>query len=120
MIKRVVRYEEIILDSNFKRFARPLRNDASGLFGFFLNGNAAARAPVSRANATRLQPFTDKIDVVAETYTVAFQANNQPFAAAAAAFPSEASAQEYLNQKIRVDSALADVLHVIPGHEAAA
>jgi hypothetical protein len=120
MIKRVVRYEEIVLDSNFKRFARPLRNYSSSLFTFFLNGNAVARAPVSRATATRLQPFTDKIDLVAETYTVAFQANNQPLAADAAAFPSEASAREYLNQKIQADSALADVLHVIPGHEAAA
>lgn len=120
MVKRVVRYEEIILDSNFKRFARPVRNYTGSLFNFFLNGNAAARATVSRTSAVRLQPFAEKIDLVAETYTVAFQANNQPVAAEGATFPSEASAEEYLRQRIQADGALADQLHVIPGHEVAA
>jgi hypothetical protein len=120
MVKRVVRYEEIILDTNFKRFARPVRSYTGSLFNFFLNGNAVARANVSQATKARLQPFTAKIDVAAETYTVAFQATNRAFAADAATFHSEASAREYLTRQIDADSRLADALHVIPSHEAAA
>ena len=67
-VKRVGRYEEFILDSNLHALRVAGAHDAGSLFNFFLNGNAAARATVSRANATRLQRFTEKIDLVAEMY----------------------------------------------------
>lgn len=67
-----------------------------------------------------MQPFDDRIDVAEETYTVAFQATNTPESTAAAAFHSEASAREYMNQRIAADPALADELHVIPSFERAA
>jgi hypothetical protein len=120
MIKRIVRYEEIIIDSNFKRFARNFSAYVSSLFNFFMSGNAASRSAVSQATKTRMQPFAEKIHVAAETYTVAFQATNKPFAAETVAFHSEASAREYLNKKIAGDGGLADVIHVIPSYEKAA
>jgi Family of unknown function (DUF6603) len=120
MVKRIVRYEQIIIDTNFKRFAKRFRNYFGSLFTFFLNGNAVARAEVSQASKTRLQPFADKIDVAAETYTVAFQSTNKPFATDTTSFHSEASAREYLNRKVAEDGSLADVIHVIPSYEKAA
>jgi hypothetical protein len=120
MVKRVVRYEEIILDINFKRAARPLRSHGGKLFDFFVKGNAVSRATVSQASKSRLQPFAAKIELVAETYTVALQATNQPFATDGVTFQSEASAREFLARQIDADSRFADLLHVIPSHEIAA
>jgi hypothetical protein len=120
MVRRVVRYEEIILDTNFKRAARPLRSYNGKLFNFFLNGNAASRAPVSQANKSRLSPFAAKVEVLAETYTVALQATNQPFATDGVTFHSDASAREFLARQIEADSRFADLLHVIPSHEVSA
>jgi hypothetical protein len=120
MIKRIVRYEEIIIDSNFKRFARRFSAYVGSLFNFFLSGNATARSSVSQATKAKMQPFAEKIGVAPETYTVAFQATNKPFAAETTTFHSEASAREYLKQQIAADGALADVIHVIPSYERAA
>jgi hypothetical protein len=79
-----------------------------------------ARSDLSRHSKRALQPFDDKITVTDETYTVAFQSNNQAFAAEAVSFHSEASARDYLSRKVTEDAALADALHVIPNYERAA
>jgi len=120
MVKRIVRYEEIIIDSNFKRFTRSFFNFAGVLFNFFLGGNSMARSELSQATKKKYQPFEDKVEVSSETYTVAFQATNQPHTAGAASFHSEASAREYLRQQVDTDPNLADTLHVIPSYERAA
>jgi hypothetical protein len=120
MVKRVVRYEEIIIDSNFKRFARRFRDYFGVLFNFFMNGAAVSRCELSKAAKTKLQPFEDKIGVVNENYTVAFQANNKAFKAEAASFHSEASARDYMKSRIAADPTLVDTIHVIPSYEKAA
>lgn len=120
MVKRIVRYEEIIIDNNFKRFARRFRSYSGVLFEHFLAGNSAARSEVSHASKRRLQPFEEKIAVSDDTYAVAFQSNNQTYAAEAGTFRSEASARDYLSRKIAEDHTLADTLHVIPSSERAA
>jgi hypothetical protein len=120
MVKRVVRYEEIIIDSNFKRFQRRFRDYFGVLFDFFLRGAAVTRCELSMAARTRLQPFEEKIAVNDETYTVAFQSDNKAVAPEAAAFRSEASAREYLRRMVDRDASLADTLHVIPSYEKAA
>ncbi len=119
-VKRVARYEEIIIDSNFKRFARRFSAYVGSLFTFFLRGNATARSAVSHATKAGRQPFAEVIGVTAETYAVTFQATNQAFAADTVAFHSEASAHDYVRRKVAEDAALADVIHVIPSHERAA
>ena len=119
-MKRVARYEEIIIDSNFKRFARRFSAYVGSLFTFFLRGNATARSAVSHATKAGRQPFAEVIGVTAETYAVTFQATNQAFAADTVAFHSEASAHDYVRRKVAEDAALADVIHVIPSHERAA
>ena len=61
MVKRIVRYEEIIIDSNFKRFQRRFRNYFGVLFNFFLNGAAVTRSNLSQAVQTKYKPFEEKI-----------------------------------------------------------
>ncbi len=120
MVKRVVRYEEIIIDSNFKRFARRFRDYIGVLFNFFMHGAAVTRCELSKAAKSKLVPFDDKIGVVTDSYTVAFQSNNKAFSAEAASFHSEASARDFMNSRIGADPTLADTIHVIPSYEKAA
>jgi hypothetical protein len=120
MIKRVVRYEEIIIDSNFKRFQRRFSGFFGTLFEFFLGGNSASRCELSQTTKQQLQPFAEKIEIQTETYTVAFQSNNRAFAADSVSFLSEASARDYRNRKIAADTSLAEEIHVIPSFEMAA
>jgi hypothetical protein len=120
MVKRVVRYEEIIIDNNYKRFTRRYFRFIGVLFNHFLAGSAVTKSSLSQAAKTKLQPFTEKIETKTETFTVAFQANNQAYAADSIAFHSEASAREYMNQRIAEDPSLTDEVHVIPSFERAA
>lgn len=115
MVKRIVRYEEIILDSNFKRFARRFFVFSSTLFNFFLNGASIAKSDLSQATQAQFQPFEEKIDVHAETFTVAYQSNNQAYAEDS--FASEASARDFLRREVAKDANLAETLHVIPSYE---
>mgnify|MGYP001220288192 CR=1 FL=1 len=120
MVRRAIRYEEIIIDSNFKRFSMRFRGYFGVLFNFFLNGAAVTKCEISRATKKKLQPFDDKIAVQTESYTVAFQSNNKAFSSDATTFHSEASARDYLNNQIAVDPSLAEQIHVIPSFEKAA
>ena len=120
MVKRVVRYEEIIIDTNYKRFQRRFVGFVSALFHLFLNGNAIARSELSRANQRKLKPFEEKITVNRETWSVALQANNQAYSADSVSFHSEASARDFMERQINVNASLVDVIHVVPGVERAA
>jgi hypothetical protein len=120
MARRVILYEEIIIDSNFKRFSRRFRAFSGVLFEFFLNGSAVTRCELSQAATKKLKPFDDKIELKTDTYTVAFQANNKAVSSEAIAFHSEASARDYLKSQVTADPALADQIHVIPSFERAA
>jgi hypothetical protein len=117
MVKRIVRYEEIIIDNNFKRFQRRFRGIFGTLFTLLLDGNAVSRSQLSQSTKKRLQPFAEKIEVKTETYIVALQSNNRAFAADSVLFHSEASARDYMNRKVADDASLADEIHVIPSFE---
>ncbi|MBV9493729.1 MAG: hypothetical protein JOZ54_05755 [Acidobacteria bacterium] len=119
MVKRIVRYEQIVFDTN-ERATTPFFNLAGGLFAHFLGGAAIAKSALSQARKDKLDPFEEKVEVSSETYTVAFQADNRAFTAEAGEFRSEASAREFLRQRIDEDPNLADALHVIPSFERAA
>lgn len=117
MVKRRVRYEEIIVDTNYKRFVRRLTDLAAQLFAFFLQGSAVARSEVSMASYAATHPFADVVRTEPEGFTVAHQATNQAFASDAVAFASEASARVYLADRLADDPTLAESLHVIPEFE---
>jgi hypothetical protein len=120
MVRRNIRYEEIIVDSNFKRFARPFSGYAGSLFDFFTRGASVARNELSHATNIKRQPTNAAFAVIGDTYAVAFAATNQAVANEAIAFPTESSAREYMRRRIAADGSLADALHVIPTVERAA
>lgn len=120
MVKRNVRYEEIVVDSNFKRFARPFSGYAGSLFNFFARGGSSARTELSQATRLARQPGHTAVAMTGETFTVAFAANNRAVDDEAAAFPTETSAREYMARRIAADRSLAEALHVIPTVEKAA
>lgn len=117
---RNVRYEEIIIDNNFKRYQRRFFLFASTLFSFFVRGAAVSRISVSVAVANKLQPFNEKISVAPEGFGVAFQSTNKPVSAATTSFASEALARSYLADLKASDPGLAGTLHVLPSFEIAA
>jgi len=119
MTRRSIRYEEIIIDTNFRRFVRPLRRLLGVLFGQWLRGNAVTRTTVSQAYRRQVKPFgQDVIQVKGDAYTVAFNDTNQPFSSEAVTFDSEALAREFLNRQVAETPALGQALHVIPQFEA--
>jgi hypothetical protein len=114
-VRRVVRYEQIIVDSFYKRRRRRLTPFAGGLFRHFLAENAASVSVLSEKHRTEVQPFDDVIQVDAEEFAVAGVLDN----VSTAYFASEALAVEHLEELIAADPARADELHVIPAFEAA-
>jgi len=120
LVKRIVRYEQIILDTNAVALVTRFFLLAIALFTHFLKGDAVAKSELSQASKTKLSPFAEKVSVGAETYAVVFQSDNKPLSGAPAIFSSEASAREYLSQKVAADPNAADTLHVIPSFEKAA
>ncbi len=115
-VKRIVRYEEVILDNNFKRFPRRFRIFNGTLFEHFLGGSSVARSTLSQAARQKLQPFADKVTIGAPGYTVALTSNNQAFSTSAT-FTSSTMANDFMAGAVRADPTLADALHVIPQHE---
>lgn len=115
-VKRIVRYELIVIDTNYKRFIRRFFNFFSGaLFTHFLKGNAVAKSSLSYKTKKQLQPFDDKIKVVQGAYAVANVMNNTSFASTI--FNSEAQAREFMQQQVTANPNLHESLHVIPQHE---
>lgn len=124
-VRRVIRYETIIIDTAFRRHVRSFFNFfVSGyavlnefFFTHFLNGNAAAKSVHSQHYKKRMQPFDDVIEVQPNLYSVVSTTDNQPVEATATAFTSQAQAQEHLNRQIAAGTATASSLHVVPNSE---
>lgn len=113
-VKRVVRYEKIIIDTYFKRFVQNLFPWLGTLFNLFLGGNAAALSAISKKREKQLKPFAEKVEIGRTLYAVARSEDNSPFGEQAVEFTSQAQAQEFLKQQIASDGNLAKQLHVIP------
>ena len=121
-VRRVIRYESIIIDNNFKRHVKSffaffaagyaVLNDF--LFTHFLTGSAVTQSIHSQHQKKRLQPFEEVIETKPHLYSVVSTADNRPHGTAASAFASQAQAQEYMEQQTRSGSAMAGDLHVIP------
>lgn len=101
-VRRQIAYEVTIID---KEPAKPLLKglrfmQTDALFAHFLNGNHVTQSVLSASYKKKLEPFADKMDLVREGYTVAFQNNNKSFNSSAS-FASELEANTYLNEQIR-------------------
>lgn len=115
-VKRVVRYESIIIDNNYKRFVRKFLNFIPALFGLFLNGGAVTKSELSFAAKKQKGLMNEKIEIKPNSYAVAFNDNNLAMSGAVN-FTSHAKAQEYMNAQIKNDRTLSGSLHVIPSAE---
>jgi hypothetical protein len=113
-VKRVLRYEQIIIDTHYKRYVRKFHIWIGALFELFLNGNAVSLSVLSNKQKQKLQPFADKINVGKPLYSVAFNHDNTAYDNQSANFTSQVQAQEYMKQQIAKDANLAQQLHVIP------
>jgi hypothetical protein len=116
MVKRVIRYEEIIIDNNFTRFVKRFSTFVGILFNHFMAGASVSKSSLSQSYQEKLQPFADKIAVQPANYVVAFQATNTAFQTTES-FTSQASANDFMQQQITLDPNMSDALHVIPTHE---
>jgi hypothetical protein len=116
VVKRIARYEQIIIDTNFKRFAKKFRNYSGVLFDHFLKGNAISKSTLSVKYKQQMQPFKETIKAGMDNFAVAFTDNNKAYKDEAV-FTSVFAAQDYLAQAITTDPGLTDSLHVIPHAE---
>ncbi|MBP6826426.1 MAG: hypothetical protein KA165_07695 [Saprospiraceae bacterium] len=119
LAKRRVRYEQIIIDNNFKRFRRRFKSFTSKFFGHFLNGAAVTKSDLSKHYKSQLDPFVDekKVKVQDSTYTVAFAENNKAFSAQSVSFASETQAHQFIQEQVAAQPELHEALHVIPAWE---
>jgi hypothetical protein len=116
---RTLRYEEVIVDTSYRRVVRVLVEVGSRLFQHLVAGASVSLSPFSRAEAARRKPFADTVTVRATGYGVAYQTDNTPVAAEAV-FESEALAREYLRARVDADPNNAARMHVLPQCELAA
>lgn len=115
-VKRIIRYEEIIIDNNYLRFVQRFRLDLASLFTHFLKGASISQSSLSKAYKSKLKPYDEAIVAREEAYVVAFQQNNKAVGVQAV-FSSEAQARDYMSQMIGADPSMADAVHVIPQFE---
>jgi len=118
MTRRAISYSVTIID---KEPQKPLPRGKfypaiAGLFHPFLSGAAAARSTLSYQLKSQLRPYSDKIAVGQEGYTVSNTSDNKPFNSASR-FSSEAMARDYMNSQMQGSPALVGSIHVLPGSE---
>jgi hypothetical protein len=116
VVKRIARYEQIIIDTNFKRFAKKFRNYSGTLFEHFLRGNAVAKSSLSVKSKQQMQPFKDTIKAGSDSFSVAFSDTNKAYKDDAV-FTSVFAAEDYMARAVATDPALAGSVHVIPNAE---
>jgi len=119
LAKRRVRYEQIIIDNNFKRFQRRFWRFTDKFFGHFLNGAAVTKSDLSKHYKSQLDPFMDepKVKVKDTGFTVAFTENNKAFNSQSMRFANETLANQFIQQQVAANPALHEALHVIPNYE---
>jgi hypothetical protein len=120
LAKRRVRYEQIIIDSNYLRFRRRFKVFTRGFFDHFLKGAAVTQSTLSKHYKSQLDPFVDqdKMRVADSGFAVVHTENNQVFSAQSY-FASEAQASQYIATQVAQNPELHDALHVVPQYEAA-
>lgn len=118
MVRKKVQYELMMVD---KVPEKPLQQgvfflQTGVLFANFLQGNSIAKSVLSKSHTEKLGAHKEKLKVLEEGYTVAFQANNKSINHNAT-FASEMMAQTYLQEQISREPALKKEIHVIPNYE---
>ena len=119
-ITRPVRFDLTVVDAK----SVPARNKffphSRAMFTNFLASNSAGQSVLSANFRGLTRPNDGSIAVSDETFAVALQSSNQVIHPEAAAFLSQAKAQDYIAQAVAADPSLEGSLHVIPRFEVAA
>lgn len=115
-VRRVVRYEEVVIDNRFRRRRFRFQPLAAGLFDHFLGGASVARSPMSQAQRLLRDPHDDAIAMVEPGYVVASRVDNTDLAGTT--FTSQAAAMDHLTALSAANPNLG--AHVIPSYEAGA
>jgi hypothetical protein len=118
MARRNISYSITIID---KEPQKPLPKGKfypaiATLFHRFLSGSSVARSSLSNQVKSQLSPFTDKIALGTEGYTVSNTSDNRAFNPKSQ-FSSEATARDYMQQQLAANPSLAGSLHVLPSSE---
>jgi uncharacterized protein DUF6603 len=124
-VRRVIRYETIIIDNNFKRHVKRFFGFLSVgyaalnelLFIHFLAGSAVTKSPQSQHQKKRLQPFDEVITIEPNLYSIVSSTDNQPTSSAMTTFSSQAEAEQHLEDQVRSSATKAGILHVVPNSE---
>ena len=119
-ISNNVRYDLTIIDTSFRSLSKRFFVLVGSLFTHFLNGSSVARSQLSAYRQAQTQPWTGKVTVSPESFAVALVADNTVYHPEAAAFTSQAAANDYLARAVANDPNLADTIHAIPHFEVAA
>lgn len=117
VVRRNVRYEQIVLDTNYRRLRERFTVYVSKLFNHFLNVNAVSQSALSRRTRMEGNPATAVITVQGERYAVVSLETNLPVEDAAAGFDSDGEAREYLRAWQERDPAGAAAAQVIPARD---
>jgi hypothetical protein len=115
--KRIARYEQIIIDNNFKRGRFRFRALIGGLFTHFLAGNAMARSANSARSKSLAKPFEDKVKLGATGYAVVNLTDNSALGSQADSYGSRARAEQAIKDEITANPRLAGQIHVVRAHE---
>jgi hypothetical protein len=117
MIKRRVRYEQHIIDTDFQPQIFPFFDIPVSFFVHFIGGTAITKSELSHSFKKKVQPFDDQITIPGVGFTVANMTDNRPLNEEARHFTSEAMAREYMRQCVKSDPKMAGSLHVISQYE---
>lgn len=116
-VKRLVRYETKIVDTNFKQHLIKFFAFVSTLFKHFLVGSAVTKSELSYNYKNQKNLFNDKIKVKPESYSIAFNENNKRYSDETTSFSSYAAANAFMQAEIEKNPNLEESLHVIPNFE---
>jgi hypothetical protein len=113
LVRKKVKYETTIIDKEPVRRLKGLFFGQLGiLFANFLKGNSISKSVLSQNYAEKLQPFNEKMNVLEQGYTVAFQANNKSYTTGST-FTSEMMAQTFMQDQIAKNPSLKKEVHII-------
>jgi hypothetical protein len=114
MTKRTVRYEQIIIDTNYKRYAVKLFLFIGSLFNQFLRGNAVALSPLSMEYRRQVDPLDEPVAIQQEGFAVVTTENNR---AVTEIFASETEARDYMLEQVADNPNFALDHDVVPQFE---
>jgi hypothetical protein len=119
-ITRTVRYDVTIIDTKLLRAFSKFFTFAGVFFSHFLRGAAVTRCELSAFRKAQTNPYGDPVTVAPETFVVALQSDNTLYRSDAAAFTSQAAANDYVARAVASNATLNGTLHVLPQFEMAA